>query len=68
MNVKPSGMRDTFTSTADEVISGKEIPKNVKWFFLLNKRFGFMTLLQFEKKPLYNTINTINITSLAAKD
>ena len=61
-------MRDTFTSTADEVISGKEIPKNVKWFFLLNKRFGFMTLLQFEKKPLYNTINTMNITSLAAKD
>ena len=37
-------------------------------FFFLNKRFGFMTLLQFEKKPLYNTSNTINITSLAAKD
>ena len=62
-------MRDTFTSTADEVISVKEIPKNVKWsFFFLNKRFGFMTLLQFEKKPLYNTSNTTNITSLAAKD
>lgn len=60
-------MRDTFTSTADEVISGKEIPKNVKWFFF-NVRFGFMTLLQFEKKPLYNTGNTMNITSLAAKD
>ena len=37
-------------------------------FFFLNKRFGFMTLLQFEKKPLYNTSNTITITSLAAKD
>lgn len=62
-------MRDTFTSTADEVISGKQIPKNVKWFFFFfNLRFGFMTLLQFEKKPLYNTRNTMNITSLAAKD
>ena len=38
------------------------------FFVFFNKRFGFMTLLQFEKKPLYNTSNTINITSLAAKD
>ena len=37
-------------------------------FFFFNLRFGFMTLLQFEKKPLYNTRNTMNITSLAAKD
>ena len=36
--------------------------------FFFTLRFGFMTLLQFEKKPLYNTRNTMNITSLAAKD
>ena len=48
----------------------KKYQKYVKlfFFFFLNKRFGFMTLLQFEKKPLYITSNTINITSLAAKD
>ena len=37
-------------------------------FFLTYVEIGFMTLLQFEKKPLYNTGNTMNITSLAAKD
>ena len=33
LNGKPSGMRDTFTSTADEVTSGKEIPKKCQRFF-----------------------------------
>ena len=46
---KPSGMRDTCTSVADEVTFGKEISKSVKCFFKKHKRFGCMTLLQCVK-------------------
>ena len=51
-------MRDTCISIADELIFGKGISNSVKCFLKKhkNKRFGFMILLQCEKKkPLYST-------------
>ena len=47
-------MRETCTSVADELIFGKEISNSVKCFFKKhkNKRFGFMILLQSEKKTV----------------
>ena len=50
---KPSGMRDTCTSIADEVIFGNEISKK-------HKRFGFMTLLQCVKNRCTVIRNTIH--------
>ena len=45
-------MRDSCISIADELIFGKEISNSVKCFLKKhkNKRFGFMILLQCEKK------------------
>ena len=52
---------------ADEVIFGKEYRK-VSIFFEKHKRFGFITLLQCEKKPLYSiTQYTVDIKMIAAR-
>ena len=76
MNVqrqKPSEMRDTCTSIADELIFGKEIAKSVKCLknthTKKNKRFGFTSLLHCEKKNrlytvLRNTRDNTNYRSI----